>query len=231
MKKRHQILIGVACVLSLSGACSEALAAPGPVVGWGDRNPVMFPPDSVNGVHGTARAISAGISHVCAIQDESGAVVCWGSNFSGESTPPAEVNGASGAASAITVGGEFSCAIQKDSGVVFCWGRDVGGVLNPPDAVNGALGTASHISAGYSHACAIVNSTGSVTCWGLLPRDTLGDPVPVPDSVNGTLGHASATGRSTERFILWPHGAAAKNSKGACRAPRGSGKTREHCRV
>ena len=82
--------------LVLTGAATAA----GLVVKWRQSPTGAGPPDSVNGVSGTATAIAASTTsssvHSCAIQAGTGKVVCWGSNTWGEATPPASVNGASG---------------------------------------------------------------------------------------------------------------------------------------
>jgi hypothetical protein len=65
----------------------------------------------VDGTSGTATAIAAGYYHSCAIQAGSDAVVCWGSNFSGQATPPPSVDGTAGTASAISAGTYHTLAI------------------------------------------------------------------------------------------------------------------------
>lgn len=92
----------------------------GPVVGWG----LGQPPNPVNGIDGTASAIAAGEFYdqrICAIQAETGAVVCWGENLLGSDTPPDAVNGTDGTASAIAAGRYHACAIQTGTGAVVCW--------------------------------------------------------------------------------------------------------------
>jgi hypothetical protein len=65
----------------------------------------------VNGVLGTATAISASAFHSCAIQSGTGATICWGStNAHGEAVPPASLDSRS--AAAIVAGGEHSLAIR-----------------------------------------------------------------------------------------------------------------------
>ena len=103
----------VAACLSVAVVAASTAHAAGPVVAWGSN---VFgestPPASVGGPRRTASAVSAAISHSCAIVAETGAVICWGDNSTGQSTPPDSVNGVAGTASAIAVGGLHSLAIR-----------------------------------------------------------------------------------------------------------------------
>jgi len=65
----------------------------------------------VDGTAGTASTIAAGQQHSCAIQAESGAVVCWGWNDYGQATPPPSVDGTAGTATAIAAGRYHTLAI------------------------------------------------------------------------------------------------------------------------
>ena len=169
-------------------------AGTGNVVCWGDNGwGEAAPPDTVNGVSGTATDIAAGgsvfeVGHSCAIQAATGNVVCWGGNDDGQTTPPDAVNGVSGTATDIAAGGFHSCAIQTGTGNVICWGFNSAGQATPPDAVNGVSGTASDIAAGRFHSCAIQAATGNVVCWG---ANGFGRATP-PDAVNGVSGTATA---------------------------------------
>jgi alpha-tubulin suppressor-like RCC1 family protein len=95
-----------------------------------------------------AIAITAGISHTCAVLTD-GDVYCWGLNssgqlgnttksFDGDPTPlpvtlPSE-------ATAITAGGDHTCAILTDSDV-YCWGNNNHGELG--NTTNNGTGTAN----------------------------------------------------------------------------------------
>ncbi len=150
--------------LTLTGA-ADAVASTGPVVGWGDNTyGKATPPDTVNGISGTATDIAVGSWHSCASQAGTGNVVCWGDDDDGQATPPAAVNGVSGTAADIAAGGWHSCAIQAGTGDVVCWGWDISGQATPPDAVNGVSGTATHIAAGLIHTLAIV-AVPEPTAW------------------------------------------------------------------
>jgi hypothetical protein len=65
----------------------------------------------VDGTEGTAWAIATGRDHNCAVQANTGKVVCWGFNYSREATPPATVDGTEGTATAIALGTTHSLAI------------------------------------------------------------------------------------------------------------------------
>ena len=100
----------------------------GSVVGWGvDDDGEATPPDAVNGVSGTATDIAAGgeqsaegSEHSCAIQADTGIVICWGNDIDGQATPPDAVNGVSGTATDITADGIHSCAIQAGTSKAVC---------------------------------------------------------------------------------------------------------------
>ena len=142
-------------LLMVLGVIPDASRAGGPVVGWGDTFSATLPPDSVNGTVGTASAIATGEDFACAIQTESGNVVCWGENREGQSSPPAEVDGREGNASSIAAGYHHACAIQSGTKAMVCWGHDDYVQASPPDSVNGIAGSAEQIAAGWDYNLAI----------------------------------------------------------------------------
>ena len=156
----------------------------------------------------TAKAITAGGGHSCAVLDD-GTVRCWGYGFDGrlgygtqdtigDTEDPGDVGpvklGAGRTAKAVTAGDNHTCAVLDD-GTVRCWGRPGQLGLGPatPVNANGApaplgddetpdqvgpvdLGpgrTAVAISAGDLHTCAVLDN-GTVRCWGLGDRGRLG---------------------------------------------------------
>ncbi|HWI06438.1 MAG TPA: hypothetical protein VNT54_02850, partial [Solirubrobacteraceae bacterium] len=154
----------------------------------------------------TAKAITAGVGHTCAVLDDD-TVRCWGAGASGRlgygatdtigdtetpgTVPPVDL-GAGRTARAISAGNDHTCAILDD-GSVRCWGfgafgqlgygdsRAIGdnetpGTVGPVDLGPGRTATA--ISAGGLHTCARLDD-GSVRCWGY--------------GANGRLGYCSET--------------------------------------
>ena len=102
-------------------------------------------------------SVSGGQHHTCGLET-GGFVVCWGSNFHGESTPPA------GSFASVTAGKIHTCGV-KNRGSVVCWGSnrdrvgDFLGQATPP------TGLFTSVSAGPWHTCG-VKTGGAVVCWG-----------------------------------------------------------------
>ena len=176
-------------------------------LGYGNQNNVgdAQTPASVGpvdlGPGRTAKAISAGSRHTCAILDD-GSVLCWGNGGSGrlgygnttnvgDKQTPASVGpvdlGPGRTATAISAGDAHTCAIL-DGGSVLCWGyggngelgygntNNVGDKQTPASVGPVDLGpgrTATAISAGDAHTCAILDD-GSVRCWGYGAYGRLG---------------------------------------------------------
>lgn len=153
----------------------------------------------------TAKAITAGFAHTCAVLNDA-SVRCWGLNDSGQlgygnttnigdNEPPGSVVpvdlGAGRTATAISAGGDHTCAVL-DGGSVRCWGSPLFGQLGyanvsavgdneSPGSVGpvelGSGRTATAISAGTHHTCARLDDN-SVRCWG--------------NGADGRLGHCDA---------------------------------------
>ncbi|MCP9491948.1 MAG: hypothetical protein MSC31_19045 [Solirubrobacteraceae bacterium MAG38_C4-C5] len=152
----------------------------------------------------TAKAITAGNFHTCAVLDD-GSVRCWGFGGNGRlgygntdsigdnETPDTAgpVNlGPGRTAKAITAGADHTCAVL-DNDSVRCWGFGRNGALGyantatiGDDETPAAAGpvdlspgrTAVAITAGGDHTCARLDDD-SVRCWG--------------DGVNGELGYCA----------------------------------------
>jgi uncharacterized repeat protein (TIGR01451 family) len=149
----------------------------------------------------SARAISLGNTHTCAILDN-GLVRCWGPGFEGrlgygntdhigDTETPGSVGpvdlGAGRTARAISAGAMHTCALL-DNGAVRCWGDGADGKLGygNTDTIGdnesaAAVGTVSlgpgrsaqAIAAGSDHTCALLDD-GTVRCWGAGPGGALG---------------------------------------------------------
>jgi alpha-tubulin suppressor-like RCC1 family protein len=132
----------------------------------------------------------------------SGAVRCWGSNFSGElgdgtsatAAPygrvPQTVSGISGTPTRVAWGYYMSCA--STSNALWCWGNNSTGNIGTGSASNqtlrptqvSVLGTrrVTDFGAGKNHVC-VLTDNGSVWCWGANFDGQLG---------NGTTVHSAA---------------------------------------
>ncbi len=181
-------------------------------LGQGSENNIGDAPNEVRnmftvdlGEGHTAKAVSAGWEHTCAILDND-KVKCWGNGVFGRlgydnDTPKGDdsremgedlltVNlGTSRTAKAISAGNEHTCAIL-DNDTVKCWGRGGSGELGQGsgdtlgnregqmaalEAINlGKDRTVKAIASGYRYNCALLDNA-EVKCWGLGDEGQLGN--------------------------------------------------------
>lgn len=175
----------------------------------------------------TARAITLGDSHACALLD-TGEVRCWGNNVFGElgqgnattmlnKTPDAiPVVSLGRPARALSAGSHHTCAVL-DTGELRCWGQNADGQLGVGNktptlavpsslsAVNLGVGrTAISVSAGVNHGntCAILD-TGEVRCWGRnVPASATKTPAELPSIGLGQPARALALANESSCAIL-----------------------------
>ena len=154
------------------------------------------------GTNRTAKSVSNGWSHTCAILDN-GSLKCWGHNSYGQlgigsttdqNTPQYVDLGTGRTAVSVSMGTHHTCAILDDSSLK-CWGLGGSGQLglehltnhNTPQSVDlGSGRSAVAVSAGSSYTCAILDN-GSLNCWGYNYR--------------GQLGIGSTTDQNTPQYV------------------------------
>jgi alpha-tubulin suppressor-like RCC1 family protein len=150
----------------------------------------------------SAKSISAGRYHTCAILDDD-SLRCWGSNFYGTlgngtsgfnkdtNVPGVAVNlGLGRSARSVSAGWNNTCAILDDKSLK-CWGNNERGQLVtgdsadrnvPGSAINlGAGRTAKSVSVGNFHLCAVLDND-ALKCWGSLTgrsQDAITSPTTV----------------------------------------------------
>ena len=145
------------------------------------------------------RNVAAGAAHSCGIT-QGGAVVCWGTNATGQlgdagagtsANTPVLVSGASGFTT-LVAGGDHTCGLSQ-SGAAVCWGLNTKGQLGNgrtagPPAPAPVAGNHSFVmlTAGARHTCGLTGD-GAAWCWG--------------DNGAGQLGDGSTRGTNTPRQV------------------------------
>ena len=149
--------------------------------------PQPAPSTEATSVRLPRRNVAAGGAHSCGIT-QSGAVVCWGNNATGQlgdagagasANAPVIVNGASGFA-ALVAGGDHTCGLSQGGSAV-CWGLNTKGQLGNgrtagPPAPAAVAGNHSFVmlTAGARHTCGLTGD-GAAWCWGDNGAGQLGD--------------------------------------------------------
>lgn len=176
---------GTYIALDSDGAHSCAIATDLSLACWGtDAFGESTPPDDMS-----ARAVTVGLNHGCAIDNGDSSITCWGRDNLGQVTGTP-----TGAFSTISAGQNTTCAVDA-SGGLSCWGDDTYGQATAPS------GTFADVAVGNGFACAR-SGAGDVTCWGL---DTYGQTSP-PAGTWAQIwtggGHACAQ-ESTGGIACW----------------------------
>jgi len=157
------------------------------------------------GTNRTAKSLSAGIFHTCAILDNN-TVKCWGrngfgqlglggiahrgndANEMGDNLPTVDL-GTNRTARSISTGSYHTCALL-DNYTVKCWGYNSNGQLGKGDTTTrgntandmgdnltiidlGTNRTARSITSGQYHSCVILDNV-TIKCWGLNAEGELG---------------------------------------------------------
>ena len=94
--------------------------------------------------------VSAGWSHTCGLERDTGAAVCWGLDVHGEATPPEET-----LFSQIVSGQGWSCGIEINSGRVQCWGYDGNAAIANAPGEDAAF---VELAGGVEHVCGKMTS-------------------------------------------------------------------------
>ncbi|MFY9489080.1 MAG: hypothetical protein WAP35_10370 [Solirubrobacterales bacterium] len=137
---------------------------------------------------GSARSVSAGGYHSCAI-DVDDSVSCWGYRHYGQlgsgsltdQLVPVGVAGLTAGPGQISLGDSHTCATTTDD-TAKCWGLNSSGQLGNgggsmqtvPVTVNGLISSTASIGAGGKHSCA-VTLAGGAECWGYGVNGQLGN--------------------------------------------------------
>jgi alpha-tubulin suppressor-like RCC1 family protein len=216
-------LSGLTAITANDHAC--VLTAAGGVLCWGyngtgqlgnGTTTISEVPTPVSGLASGVTAVAAGTDFTCALTS-AGAVLCWGTNGSGElgtgsgieqDTPTAVTSLASGV-TAISAANGHACALTS-TGSVLCWGDNANGDVGDgtqtgrptPTQVSGltsgvvAIATGgSPQTGGANYSCALT-SAGAVQCWGANFNGQIGDGTTTqrltPTQVTGLTSGVSA---------------------------------------
>ena len=213
--------------VSAGGYSSCVILSDGALKCWGKNNNGQLgdgstadrdTPTAINlGSGRTAKAVSVGYAHTCAILDDD-SLKCWGSYANGrlglggtitsdQQTPAAVDLGAGRTAKAIAAGHSHTCAILDDDNLK-CWGANNNSQIgdgstterNTPHPVAlGGTATAKAVDVGNNHTCAILDGD-SLRCWGFNGSGRLGDGTDTSRNTPTTID--LGTGRTAKAISL-----------------------------
>lgn len=194
-------------------------------------------------VSACAADVAVSQDHRCVIRTD-GALLCWGSNYSGEvgdgtmtmHDTPVQVPGLAGvvavavAGSSISGSASYTCAVDG-GGALYCWG---GGPLGTGASssltpVKVPLEDVVAVSAGGAHACAI-SGAGALSCWGSnsfgqIGVDAADTTMPTPVTGVGPVQSVAACRASTcavqtdKRLLCWGFGPLGVTATGSSPTP------------
>ncbi len=127
---------------------------------------------------GGFKSLSSGSDHVCGL-NESGQVLCHGSNVFGQASAP----DIPGTVQQIAAGSRHTCALyvpDEAAANVVCWGRNNQGQSDVPAFSSAPV----FLVAGSEHNC-VITAQSDVECWG---RNDSGQTTPPPLTAATTLG-------------------------------------------
>ena len=175
-------------------------------------------PITVSGLGSGVAGVAAGSHHTCAVTT-AGAVLCWGSNYSGQlgdgtttdRHAPTAVSSLGSGVVAIAASTSHTCAVT-DAGALWCWGWNAFGQVGDgtntnkhvPTPVSGLGSGVASVASGWAHTCARTTA-GALLCWGRNDSGQLGDGTtidrPTPTAVSG-LGSGVAIDRGRRVPLL-----------------------------
>ena len=161
-------------------------------LGYGDSTSRISPEATAVdlGSGRTAKMVSAGAYHTCAILDDD-TLKCWGENDYGQlgygdttnrNSPEATAVvdlGSGRTAKTVSAGDGHTCAILDDD-TLKCWGNNgngqlgIGGLTSSNSVDFGSGRTVKTASAGNAHTCAVL-SDDSTWCWGKNSNGEVGE--------------------------------------------------------
>ncbi|MCA9522085.1 MAG: hypothetical protein KC609_13985, partial [Myxococcales bacterium] len=133
------------------------------------------------------KLVAAAVRHSCAVS-ETGAVFCWGYNYSGQlgsgnydnTNVPVPVVGLDAPVEKLAVSFDNTCAITE-AGALYCWGKNnygqlgigITGAPNKATLVTSAVGRVVEVGIAADHMC-LINDIGEVYCAGHNRNGQLG---------------------------------------------------------
>jgi alpha-tubulin suppressor-like RCC1 family protein len=201
-------------IVAIATIAARAIVLLGALVALGctEAGVVLTPPDAATPIPDSVRvdALAAGPYHTCGI--DSGRLLCWGSNDTGElgvgdttpRTSPATIAGTDW--KEVVVGETHTCA-RRTGGSLWCWGDNAEGQLGiGPSA---AMSTPSFVSLSapaqqlastYAHSCA-VDDTHALFCWGANEEGQLAQDDPFSAGVGVNRDHPVQVGSDHDWLV------------------------------
>ena len=181
-------------------------------LGCTDAGVVLTPPDADAPLPDSVRvdALAAGPYHTCGI--DSGRLLCWGSNETGElglgdttpRTSPATIAGTDW--KEVVVGATHTCA-RRTAGSLWCWGDNAEGQLGIGPSASASTPSfvslsapAQALASTYEHTCAI-DDTHALFCWGANQEGQLAQDDPFSAGVGVNRDHPVQVGADHDWLV------------------------------